>query len=135
MKELLAADRALEEDAGLAAADNLDYMAARPDHALAVEAGCNLAARSGCKLPVEADCKLPLEAGCKLPVEAGCNLAVEAGCNLAAKVLTEGNAVLVGRTFPTAGWWTPAFADQLRSHGNDCGSTDNMYNRSMPRRK
>ena len=122
----MAADLALEEDTGLAAADNLDYMAARPDHTLAVEAGCNLAARSG---------KLPVEAGCKLPVEVGCNLAVEAGCNLAAKVLTEGNAVLVGRTFLTAVWWTPAFADQLQSHGNDCGSTDNMYNRSMPRRK
>ena len=123
----MAADLALEEDTGLAAADNLDYMAARPDYTLAVEAGCNLAARS--------DCKLPVEAGCKLPVVAGCNLAVEAGCNLAAKVLTEDNAVLVGRTCPTSGWSTPAFAYQLQSQVNDCCSTDNMYNRSMPRRK
>ena len=116
----MAAELALEEDTGLAAADNLDYMAARLDHTLAVEAGCNLAARSGCKLPVEAGCKLAAEDGCNLAVEAGCNLAVEAGCNLAVEagcnlldVLTEGNAVPVGTTWSTSGWSTRAFGEWL----------------------
>ena len=113
-----------EADTGLVAADDLDYMAVRPDHTLVVEAGCKLAADSGCKLPVEA----------------GCNLAVEAGCNLLAKVLTEGNAVLVGRTWSTSGWSTRAFGGLLvesrrQSQVNDSGSTDNKHNRSMPRWK
>ena len=132
-------------------------MATRPCHTQAVEAGCNLAADSGCKLTVEAGCKLLVEAGCKLPVEAGCklpveagcnlavedgcNLAVEAGCNLPAKVLTEGNAELVGRTWSTSGWSTRTFGGLLVESRrqsqvwNDCGSTDNKHNRSMPRWK
>ena len=133
MEELLGADLVLEEEGtGLVAADDLDYMAARPDHTLVVEAGCNLAADS--------DCKLPVEAGCNLAAEAGCNLAVEGGCNLPAKVLTEDNAVLVGRTWSTSGWSTRAFGGLLvesrrQSQVNDSGSTDNKHNRSMPRWK
>ena len=68
--------------------------------------------------------------------------AVEApGCNLAVDVLVEGDAVLVGRTWSTCGYWsTQTFGELLvessrESHGNDCGSTDNKHNRSKPRRK
>ena len=44
----------------------------------------------------------------------GCNLAVEAGCNLPAEVLVEGDAVLVGWTWSTCGyWWTRTFGELL----------------------
>ena len=44
----------------------------------------------------------------------GCNLAVEAGRNLPAEVLVEGDAVLVGWTWSTCGyWWTRTFGELL----------------------
>lgn len=51
-----------EEDTELVTTDNLDYMAAGPDHSLAVETVCNLAGEVG------------VEPGCNLPVGAGCSL-------------------------------------------------------------
>ena len=80
-----------EEDTGLVAENNLDCTAKWPDHTRAVEApGCNLA------------------------VEAGYNLPAEAGCNLPAEVLVEGDAVLVGWTWLTYGYWsTRTFGELL----------------------
>ena len=44
----------------------------------------------------------------------GCNLAVEAPGYLPAEVLVEGDAVLVGWTWSTCGyWWTRTFGELL----------------------
>lgn len=81
-----------DEDNGQVAEKNLDCTAKWPDHTRAVEP-------TGCNLAVEPP---------------GCNLAVEAGCNLPAEVLVEGDAVLVGWTWSTCGyWWTRTFGELL----------------------